>query len=187
MYSTVVLLSDLDIRAALGTDIVIDGFEDDMLQPASVELRLGEQFALYDASTDVLDPIHLDAENLNLTIASGIKRVQLAPGQFILGHTAEVVRLSGSIAARVEGKSTLGRLGLMVHSTAGFIDPGFHGQITLEIKNINSRPIRLYAGMRIAQLGFYRINPVERPYGSAGLGSHYQAQLGVGMPRALRQ
>lgn len=134
-------------------------------------------------SDEPLDPEKPDGYGLHRFT---IDRFLIRPGEFILGTTLERVGVCPEIAARVEGKSTLGRLGLIVHSTAGFIDPGFKGNITLEMTNINSRPIILRAGMKICQVAFYRMDsPVETPYGHEKLGSHYQHQNGVTPAAAL--
>ncbi len=111
----------------------------------------------------------------------------LHPGEFVLGATAEVIGLADDIVARLEGKSSLGRIGLLIHSTAGFIDPGFNGQVTLELSNVANLPIAIYPGMKIGQVSFYQLStPAENPYGSAGAGSKYQGQRGPTASRVHR-
>jgi dCTP deaminase len=185
-----VLLSDIDIahELAVGT-LSIAPWHMDMLQPASVELHLGKQFVFYKPSDIPLDPLNLQLDEMidNINLMNPGEYVDLQPGQCVLAHTEEIIKLSGDLAARVEGKSSLGRLFLLVHATAGFIDPGFHGQLTLEISNPNCRPIRLTPGMRIAQLGIFRMSsPANLLYGETVLGSHYQGQIGVVLPKSLR-
>jgi dCTP deaminase len=184
-----VLLSDIDIAHALAVGTIgIAPWHVDMLQSASVEVRLGKEFAFYRPSDVPLDPLDLQLEDCTDTrVLSPGEFIDLQPGQSALGHTEEIIHLNGEFAARVEGKSSLGRCFLVIHSTAGFIDPGFHGQITLEITNSNCRPIRLTPGMRIAQIGIFRVSqPVNLLYGETVLGSHYQGQIGVVLPKSLR-
>lgn len=159
-----------------------------MLQPASVDVHLGNEFMLYRHSDDFIDPYkgvnvsevyRINAENASYT---------MLPGSFTLATTLQRVELPPNIKGTVEGKSTLGRLGLIVHSTAGFIDPGFTGNITLEMTNLNCRPILLTPGMPIAQLSFtYLSQPANKPYGNWDLGSKYQAQKGVTPPKPLHR
>jgi dCTP deaminase len=178
------ILSDRDIRARLqGGDLTIGPFKDEALQiqPASVDLRLGHEFLFYAqgrvACLDPLDPRTIEAAVVRKVVAEG-DPLLLEPGVFTLGTTIEEVALPHDLVARVEGRSSVGRLAVVVHATAGFIDPGFTGQITLELSNIGVLPVRLYPGMRIAQLAFYPMSsPAERPYGEQR-GSHYQGQRG---------
>lgn len=162
------------------------------VQPTSVDLHLGNEireYMLYNDGNHLgdLDPIKGTTDSdTRVVLFSYNNPYKLRPGVFILATTHENVMLGPQVAARIEGKSTLGRLGLVIHSTAGFVDPGFQGQLTLEVTNLNSRPIRLYPGMRIAQLSFtWLTEPVTRPYGHADLGSHYQGQHGATAPAAL--
>ncbi len=164
------MLSDNNIRAMLDSgEIVIDPLpKDESIQPASIDLHLGSSFIQITASGDI--PSRLEPEH----------SLSLYPGECFLGTTVETITVPPSVVARVEGKSSLGRLFLMVHSTAGFIDPGFTGEITLELKNMSPRIIQLDVGQPIAQISFQLLDtPADRPYGTAGLGSHYQHQRGA--------
>lgn len=159
-------LSDVGIRKAIEAgDIKMDPFDPSMIQPASIDVRLGERFRT--------------ERGLEFVVPAGCCE-DMVPGQFILGHTMECIALPADLAARVEGKSTIGRLGLAIHVTAGFVDPGFQGQLTLELKNLSAmRHIQLRPGMPIAQISFHRLEtPALRPYGHPELGSHYQGQMG---------
>lgn len=151
-----------------------------LVQPASLDLRLSATFRIYRAhGAQLIDPA-LDQQGLlePVQLPDGESFI-LHPGQFVLGSTHEFVSLSPTIAGKVEGKSSLGRMGLIIHSTAGFIDPGFSGHITLEMTNLAPLPIRLYPGMAIAQLAITPLHsPAARPYGATGRGSHYQGQTG---------
>lgn len=158
-------------------DIRVSPYSPHLVQPASLDLRLGSEFMRYKRGSEPIDPENLDASQPE---RFSTDRFIIYPGDFVLGTTVERIGLSPALAARVEGKSTLGRLGLIVHSTAGFVDPGFEGNITLEMTNINVRPVVLRAGMKICQIAFYWMDtPAEVPYGHEALGSHYQNQLGV--------
>lgn len=188
------LLTDHQInQAVLRGDIKIAPFDQRSVQPASVDLHLGNEireYMLYSNGSYLgdLDPVSglTDQDTRVLPFTAGANRYKLRPGAFILATTRERVAIGPQVAARVEGKSTLGRIGLLIHVTAGFIDPGFSGQITLEISNLNNRNILLYPGMRIAQLSFTWLSePVARPYGHPDLGSHYQGQSGATAPSAL--
>lgn len=181
------LLSDRDLRAELDAGRVrLDPYDPGMIQPASVDVRLDRRFRVFDTHWyPAIDP---RAEQPDLTRevepAAGEPFV-LHPGEFALASTLELVGLPHDLAARLEGKSSLGRLGLLVHSTAGFIDPGFRGQVTLELSNVATLPILLWPGMPIGQLCFFRLtSAVERPYGTAVLGSRYQGQAGPTPSRA---
>ena len=173
------VLSDRDIRAALEAGTVrIDPYDAHDLQPSSVDLHLDRSFRVFRnnryAFIDVRSP-QPDLTEL-LTIAPDESFI-LHPGEFVLGQTLEWVELPDDLVARLEGKSSLGRLGLLIHSTAGYVDPGWKGNLTLELSNVANLPIALYFGMRIGQISFFRMtSPVERPYGSADLGSKYQGQ-----------
>jgi len=159
--------------------ITIEPWDPRMVQPASVDLRLGPSFRVFHnhraAAIDLDDPPANLTEQV--TIEGDIPFV-IHPGEFVLGRTLEHVELPTDVVARIEGKSSLGRLGLIVHATAGFVDPGFRGTLTLEITNLTRVPIKLYAGRPIAQLSFMALDaPALRPYGSPELGSHYQGQV----------
>ncbi|MGD1051133.1 MAG: dCTP deaminase [Solirubrobacteraceae bacterium] len=174
------VLSDGTIRrlVADGT-ITIDPWDPELVQPASVDLRLGNSFRVF--HNHRISAIDLREVPANLTepitVAEGEPFV-IHPGEFCLGATLEYVGLPDDIVARIEGKSSLGRLGLIVHATAGFCDPGWHGTLTLELNNLTRVPIKLWAGLPIAQLSFMTLDaPAQRPYGHAGLGSHYQGQV----------
>jgi dCTP deaminase len=159
--------------------LVVDPWDPEMIQPASIDLRLGDSFRVF--SNHRITAIDLREVPPNLTeevtISDGDPFV-IHPGEFCLGRTLERVELPDDLVARVEGKSSLGRLGLIVHATAGFVDPGWSGTLTLELNNLTRVPIKLYAGLPIAQLSVMALDrAAERPYGSEGLGSHYQGQV----------
>lgn len=167
-------------------------FNQGCVQPASIDVHLGNEireYMLYNNGTYLgnLKPAKGFTEHDTRTVTfSASSSYVLRPGAFVLATTIEVVTLGPQVSARIEGKSTLGRAGLAIHSTAGFIDPGFHGQVTLEVTNLNSRPIELEPGMRIAQLSFTWLSePVTKPYGHPDLGSHYQGQQGATAPASL--
>ncbi len=175
------LLSDREIRAGLDSGrIQLDPLNRNLVQPASIDVRLDRYFRLFDNHRyAVIDPAVEQPGLTRLHTAEMGEPFVLHPGEFILGSTYEQVTLGDDIAARLEGKSSLGRLGLLTHSTAGFIDPGFSGHVTLELSNTATMPIRLYPGMRVGQLCFFDLSsPAESPYGSSGIGSHYQGQRG---------
>ncbi len=175
------LLSDRDIRAEItGGRVNLQPFDEDMVQPSSVDIRLDRFFRVFENHRyPHIDPM---ADQPDLTRAvepEGDEPFILHPGEFVLGSTYEVISLPDDIAARLEGKSSLGRLGLLTHSTAGFIDPGFSGHVTLELSNVATLPIKLWPGMKIGQLCFFRLStPAEHPYGSEKYGSRYQGQRG---------
>lgn len=174
------LISDHDIRALVAQGkIVLDPWDPDAVQPASVDVRLDRYFRFFDNHKyGVIDPSQEQPELTHL-VDAGDKALILHPGEFVLGSTYEHVTLPGDVAARLEGKSSLGRLGLLTHSTAGFIDPGFTGHITLELSNTATMPIALYPGMKIGQLCFFQMSsPADAPYGSGAKGSRYQGQRG---------
>lgn len=184
------ILSDRDLRLRLERgDIGIDPIEDmaQQLQPASFDLRLDTRFlSLRSGRIDVLDPREpMDAALEEIQIPQG-EALVLHPGDFVLGCTIESVRVPNDLVARVEGRSSLGRLAIVVHATAGFIDPGFEGQITLEISNLGRCAVRLYPGMRVCQVVFHQMSsPAERPYGPAR-GSKYHGQRGPVASRVRR-
>ena len=183
------LLSDRDIRQELESGRVgLDPLDISMVQPSSVDVRLDKFFRLFDNHKyQHIDPA-LDQPDLTrlVEVEPGDAFV-LHPGEFVLGATYEVVSLPDDIAARLEGKSSLGRLGLLTHSTAGFIDPGFSGHVTLELSNVATLPITLWPGMKIGQLCFFRLSsPAEHPYGSEKYGSRYQGQRGPTASRSFQ-
>jgi dCTP deaminase len=183
-----VLLSDRDIKAELDTERVrIDPYDPGMIQPSSIDVRLDKYFRLFDNHKyPVIDPAKDQPELTRLVEVDPDDGFVLHPGEFVLGSTLETVSLPDDLAARVEGKSSLGRLGLLTHATAGFVDPGFSGHVTLELSNVATLPIILWPGMKIGQLCFFRLSsPAENPYGSAKYGSHYQGQRGPTASRSF--
>lgn len=175
------LLSDRDIAAEVASDrIRFDPFEPAMVQPSSIDVRLDRYFRLFDNHKyAVIDPAEEQSDLTRLVAAAPGEAFILHPGEFALGSTLEQVALPDDVAARLEGKSSLGRLGLLTHSTAGFIDPGFVGHVTLELSNVATLPIKLWPGMKIGQMCFFRLStPAEKPYGSGAAGSRYQGQRG---------
>jgi dCTP deaminase len=183
------LLSDRDIRKAINDDrIGLSPWDEEMLQPASVDVRLDRHFRVFENHRYfVIDPAVNQAELTREVVVDDDSTFVLHPGEFVLGATYEKVALSDGVAARIEGKSSLGRLGLLTHSTAGFIDPGFDGHVTLELSNTATLPIVLYPGMKIGQLCFFLLSSsAEQPYGSAAAGSHYQGQRGPTPSRSFQ-
>jgi len=159
------MLNDRQIRALCTKMDVVDPFDPTLVGPSSLDIRLGSRIAYY-AGCSVINPENQNSYNLIKKDAESL--VILHPNQFILMDTIETFRIPSNIAAKVDGRSSIGRLGIMVHVTAGFIDPGFHGKITLEIKNVNERPVILRPGMVIAQMSFHEIEPCERDYSQKG-------------------
>ncbi len=175
------LLSDHDITAEIASGAIgLDPFDAEMVQPASVDVRLDKYFRIFQNHRyPNIDPSIEQAELTRLVQPDGDDPFILHPGEFVLASTYEAVTLPIHLSARLEGKSSLGRLGLLTHSTAGFIDPGFTGHVTLELSNVATMPIKLWPGMKIGQLCFFRLSsPAEAPYGSAKYGSRYQGQRG---------
>lgn len=175
------LMSDRDIRAEVEAGRVrLDPWDPAMVQPASVDVRLDRFFRIFENHRyEVIDPAADQSDLTRMIEVEGDEPFILHPGEFVLGATYEYVTLSDGIAARLEGKSSLGRLGLLTHSTAGFIDPGFSGHVTLELSNMATLPVKLYPGMKVGQLCFFRLSSsAEHPYGSSTTGSHYQGQRG---------
>ena len=175
------LLSDRDIRAELDSGrILLEPYEPAMIQPSSIDVRLDRYFRLFDNHKyPVIDPAADQPDLTRLVEVEGDEPFVLHPGEFVLGSTFESVTLPDDVAARLEGKSSLGRLGLLTHSTAGFVDPGFTGHVTLELSNVATLPIILWPGMKIGQMCFFRLSsPSEHPYGSGAVGSRYQGQRG---------
>jgi dCTP deaminase len=184
-----VLLSDRDIRAEIASGrVVLTPYDEGMVQPSSVDVRLDRFFRLFDNHKyPVIDPAEDQPELTRLVEVGPDEPFVLHPGEFVLGSTFEVTTLPDDVAARLEGKSSLGRLGLLTHSTAGFIDPGFSGHVTLELSNVATLPIKLWPGMKIGQLCFFRLSsPAEHPYGSERYGSRYQGQRGPTASRSFQ-
>jgi dCTP deaminase len=176
-----VILSDATIREHLDAGrIVIDPLLEGAIQPSSVDLRLAAQFRVFaNHRYPFIDVRQEQPELTELIEVPADEAFVLHPGEFVLGATFERIALPDDVVARIEGKSSLGRLGLVIHATAGFVDAGFDGDVTLELSNMATLPILLYPGMRIAQLAFFELDrPSERPYGAGASGSKYQGQRG---------
>ena len=175
------LLSDRDIRAEIKDGrVVLEPFDESMVQPSSIDVRLDRFFRVFENHRyPHIDPAEEQPDLTRLVEPLGDEPFILHPGEFVLASTYEVITLPDDVAARLEGKSSLGRLGLLTHSTAGFVDPGFSGHVTLELSNVATLPIKLWPGMKIGQLCLIRLSsPAEHPYGSALYGSRYQGQRG---------
>jgi len=175
------LLSDRDIKSEIDKGrVVLEPCDLNMIQPSSVDVRLDRLFRTFENHKYAhIDPAENQPELTREVAVEGNDPFILHPGEFVLGSTYEVISLPDDIAGRLEGKSSLGRLGLLTHSTAGFIDPGFSGHVTLELSNVATLPIKLWPGMKIGQLCLFRLeSPAEHPYGSAVYGSRYQGQRG---------
>jgi dCTP deaminase len=173
------VLSDRDISACLASGRVrIDPYDEADLQPSSVDLHLDRSFRVFrNTRYPYIDVRTAQPDLTELLEIGDDESFVLHPGEFVLGQTLEWVELPDDLVARLEGKSSLGRLGLLIHSTAGYVDPGWKGKLTLELSNVAKLPIALYCGMKIGQISFLAMSsPVDRPYGSAGLGSRYQGQ-----------
>ena len=175
-----VVLSDRTIRRLLGEGrIEIEPYDDSLMQPSSVDVRVDRYFRVFRNSATRSSTSNEQEELTELVEIDDETPFILHPGEFVLGSTLERVKLPDDLVARLEGKSSLGRLGLLIHSTAGFIDPGWDGHVTLELSNVANLPITIYFGMKIGQLSFVQLTePAEKPYGSGGLGSKYQGQKG---------
>lgn len=181
------LLSDRDLRKELDAGrLVVEPYDPAMLQPSSIDIRLDRYFRVFDNTRYThIDPSIQQDELTSLIEQPGDDPFVLHPGEFVLGSTFERVALPDDLAGRLEGKSSLGRLGLLTHSTAGFIDPGFAGHITLELSNVANLPITLWPGMKIGQLCLFQLtSAAAHPYGSARAGSRYQDQRGPTPSRA---
>jgi dCTP deaminase len=186
----VTVLSDRTIREELARGrIVIDPLDPDAVQPASVDLRLNSAIRFFRVSRQPFVDVRVPVDDLTELIEINPEEpFVIQPGTFFLGSTLETIAVPDDIVGRVDGKSSLGRLGLLVHATAGYVDPGWTGRLTLELSNQSQMPIALYYGMRIAQISFLRLTtPVDRPYGSPELGSKYQGQTGPTPSRISRE
>src|SRR3954449_5104329 len=175
------LLSDRNIRLEIDAGRVrLEPYDASMVQPSSIDVRLDRYFRTFENHRyPHIDPAEDQPDLTRMVEPVGEEPFILHPGEFVLGSTYEVVTLPDDLAARLEGKSSLGRLGLLTHSTAGFIDPGFAGHVTVERGNVATLPIKLWPGMKIGQLAFFQLtSPAENPYGSAVYGSRYQGQRG---------
>jgi dCTP deaminase len=184
-----VLLSDRDIKAEIDSGRVhLEPYDEAMVQPSSIDVRLDKYFRLFDNHKyPFIDPAEDQPDLTRLIEVQRGEPLILHPGEFVLGSTFEVVTMPDDLAARLEGKSSLGRLGLLTHSTAGFVDPGFSGHVTLELSNVATLPIKLWPGMKVGQLCFIRLSsPTENPYGSAKYGSRYQGQRGPTASRSFQ-
>ena len=187
-YRSRVLLSDRDIKSQIDSGrVVLDPYEPSMIQPSSIDVRLDKFFRLFDNHKyPFIDPAAEQPELTRLVEVDASEPFILHPGEFVLGSTYEQITLPDDVAARVEGKSSLGRLGLLTHATAGFVDPGFSGHVTLELSNVATLPIKLWPGMKIGQLCFFQLtSPAEHPYGSSEYGSHYPGQRGPTASRSF--
>ena len=175
------ILSDRSIREEIAAGhIVVDPFDDACVQPSSIDLHVDKQFRVFQNNRYPF--IDVKAEQPDLTELIEVKGGEpfiLHPGEFVLGSTAERVAIPDDMVARLEGKSSLGRLGLLIHSTAGYVDPGWDGYLTLELSNVANLPITIYPGMKIGQISFFMLStPAEVPYGSTSTKSKYQNQRG---------
>lgn len=178
-----VILSDRSLRQQISDGrIVIDPLDESLIQPSSIDVRISHLFRVFRNHTAGVIDVKRDMTGLTELVEipeNGSEPFMLHPGEFVLGSTLERIGVPDDLVGRVEGKSSLGRLGLLIHSTAGFIDAGFDGHITLELANVASLPITLYAGMKIGQVSFMQMTTsAERPYGSGATGSKYQGQRG---------
>jgi len=175
------LLSDRDIRAEVEAGrLQLDPWDPQLVQPSSIDVRLDRFFRVFNNQKYThIDPAEQQDDLTTLVEPAEGDPFVLHPGEFVLGSTLEVITLPDHLASRLEGKSSLGRLGLITHATAGFIDPGFSGHVTLELSNVANLPITLWPGMKIGQLCVFRLSsPAEHPYGSERYGSRYQGQRG---------
>ena len=175
------VLSDRTIRRLLEEErIGIEPYDDELLQPSSVDVRVDRLFRVFNNARYPFIDVKREMEDLtSLVEVEADEPFILHPGEFVLGSTLERITLPDDLVARLEGKSSLGRLGLLIHSTAGFIDPGWDGHVTLELSNVANLPITIYYGMKIGQLSFVQLTePAETPYGTGAIGSKYQGQAG---------
>lgn len=184
------VLSDRTIKEELAKGrLRIEPLDPEDVQPASVDIHLDRTFRVFKVSSRPYIDVREQMEDLTEEVVIDDERpFFIHPGEFVLGVTREVVTIPDDIVAQVEGKSSLGRIGLLIHATAGFVDPGWHGKLTLELSNVAKMPIALHVGMKIGQLSFVRMStPVDRPYGSAALRSKYQGQMGPTPSRAYTE
>jgi dCTP deaminase len=175
------VLSDRTIRRQLSEGrIEVEPYDESLLQPSSLDVRVDRFFRVFRNSRYPFIDVKEEMEDLTELVEIGeAEPFILHPGEFVLGSTLERIKLPDDLVARLEGKSSLGRLGLLIHSTAGFIDPGWDGHVTLELSNVANLPITIYYAMKIGQLSFVQLTePAETPYGANGLGSKYQCQAG---------
>ena len=175
------ILSDRDIREAISAGrIGIDPFDEADVQPSSIDLHVDRYFRTFHNARHPFIDVKKPMEGLTeMFEVAGDEPFILHPGEFVLGSTAEYVKLPHDLVARLEGKSSLGRLGLLIHSTAGYVDPGFEGHLTLELSNVANLPITIYPNMKIGQISFFQLtSAAENPYGSSKVGSKYQGQRG---------
>ena len=175
------ILSDRSIKEAIEAKrIIIDPLDMSCIQPSSIDVKVSNLFRVFRNHTTAIIDVKKDLTDLTeLVEMKGDEPFVLHPGEFVLGSTLERVAIANDLVARVEGKSSLGRLGLLIHSTAGFIDAGFDGHITLELSNVANLPITIYPSMKIGQVSFMTMTtPAEKPYGSGASGSKYQGQRG---------
>ncbi|MEV0144756.1 MULTISPECIES: dCTP deaminase [unclassified Nonomuraea] len=183
------LLSDRDILNEIDSGrLALEPFDRDMIQPSSIDVRLDRFFRVFENHRyPHIDPSTEQPDLTRMVEPDGDEPFILHPGEFVLASTYEVITLPSDLASRLEGKSSLGRLGLLTHSTAGFIDPGFSGHVTLELSNVATLPIKLWPGMKIGQLCVFRLSsPAEHPYGSEKYGSRYQGQRGPTPSRSFK-
>jgi dCTP deaminase len=174
-----VVLSDRTIKAEISAGrITIDPYDEGLVQPSSVDVRVDRKFRVFHNARYPFIDVRQPMEGLTeLVEIDAEEPFILHPGEFVLGQTLESIALPDDIVARLEGKSSLGRLGLLIHSTAGFVDPSFEGNLTLELSNVANLPITIYHRMPIGQISFMRMDgPVEMPYGAAEARSKYQGQ-----------
>ncbi len=183
------LLSDRDLTKELADgQLRLEPYEPALVQPSSIDVRLDRWFRVFNNHLYThIDPATQQDDLTAMVEVEDGQPFVLHPGEFVLASTLEVISLGDQLAGRLEGKSSLGRLGLLTHSTAGFIDPGFSGHVTLELANVATLPIKLYPGMKIGQFCFFRLSsPSEHPYGSAKYGSRYQGQRGPTPSRSFQ-
>src|SRR6266576_561423 len=175
------VLSDRTIKEEIAAGrLVFDPYDESLVQPSSVDMRVDRSFRVFNNSRYPYIDVRKPMENLTeLVTVEDEEPFVLHPGEFVLGQTLERVQLPDDLVARLEGKSSLGRLGLVIHSTAGFVDPGWNGHVTLELSNVANLPVTIYPEMKIGQISFVQLSePAATPYGTGGIGSKYQGQRG---------
>ena len=173
------ILSDYSIKEGIAQGrIVMTPYDESLVQPASIDIRLDSRFRVFrNYKYSCIDPKAVQEDLTELVEVGADESFIIHPGEFILGNTVERIKLGNDLVGRVEGKSSLGRLGLIIHATAGYIDPAFDGNITLELSNVANLPIKLYPGMKVGQISFFAMStPADRPYGHPDLGSKYKGQ-----------